>query len=245
MTMATPRGRILLVGKTVSKPREQLLVKAGFDVVAELLAGKPVRSLRTGKFDLVVTELSTGGLDFLQEARRGGASLPAVAVAAKPKADLVAKAGTLSALVCRPNSLRHTVKGVHFEVKGVHFERDQSGRHNALKFFRNRRGDQIDIASVTATDAKNEFSRVLEIAMEGGAVAITRHETPKAVLISMDEFHSLVAARDGDLNALSSEFDVLLSKMQTPATRKGMQSAFDATPAEMGQAALMAASKSG
>lgn len=113
-------------------------------------------------------------------------------------------------------------------------------RRAAVRSFRNRRGDQIDISSVTATYAKNEFGRVLDTAIERGAVAITRHDTAKAVLVSMDEFNALVSSRDGDLDTLSNEFDALLSKMQTSNARKGMKRAFDASTAELGQAAVAA-----
>ena len=44
---------------------------------------------------------------------------------------------------------------------------------------------------------------------------------------------------------LTSEFDGLLARMQTPAVRKGMRAAFDATPARMGRAAVAAARKRG
>jgi len=44
-----------------------------------------------------------------------------------------------------------------------------------------------DRALVTATEAKNKFGRLLEKAMQGGVVVITKHDAPKAVLISMDE----------------------------------------------------------
>src|SRR5271163_1134979 len=44
--------------------------------------------------------------------------------------------------------------------------------------------------SVTATDAKNEFARVLESVIRGNRVFITKHDAPKAVLISIDEFEA-------------------------------------------------------
>ena len=41
-------------------------------------------------------------------------------------------------------------------------------------------------ASYTATEAKNEFGRVLGQAIQGTTVLITKHDTPRAVLISID-----------------------------------------------------------
>jgi len=109
--------------------------------------------------------------------------------------------------------------------------------------FRNSRGNLIDVPSVAATKAKNEFGAILDKATHGGAVAITRHDTPKAVLISYDEFQTLVRARSRTLDDLGTEFDALMARMQTPKARKGMKGAFNAAPAELGRAAVKAARK--
>ncbi|MGH7826307.1 MAG: type II toxin-antitoxin system prevent-host-death family antitoxin [Candidatus Binatia bacterium] len=109
--------------------------------------------------------------------------------------------------------------------------------------FRNSRGELVDIATVAATKVKNEFGAILEKATHGGAVAITRHDTPKAVLLSFDEFESLVKARSLTLDALSAEFDDMLDRMQTPKARKGMESAFNASSGRLGRAAVKAARK--
>ena len=106
--------------------------------------------------------------------------------------------------------------------------------------FRNSQGELVDVPSVAATRLKNEFGTVLEQAVRGGAVAITKHETPRAVLISYGEFQALVKARAQTLGELRAEYDTLLARMQTPKARKGMGAAFDATPAELGRAAVKA-----
>ena len=61
--------------------------------------------------------------------------------------------------------------------------------------FRNSQGALVDIPTVAATQVKNEFGAILDKATHSGAVAITRHDTPKAVLVSYEEFESLVQAR--------------------------------------------------
>ena len=109
--------------------------------------------------------------------------------------------------------------------------------------FRNSLGELVDVPAVAATRLKNEFGAVLDQALRGGAVAITRHDTPRAVLISYDEFRALVKARSHDLNDLAAEYDVLLAGMQSPKARKGMEAAFNATPAQLGRAAVRAARK--
>jgi prevent-host-death family protein len=109
--------------------------------------------------------------------------------------------------------------------------------------FRNSHGELVDIPTVAATRFKNEFGSIFEKAALGGAVAITKHDAPKAVLLSFTEFESLVKSRSPALDDLSAQFDGLLTRMQTPKARKGMTAAFGASPAELGRAAVRAASK--
>ena len=108
--------------------------------------------------------------------------------------------------------------------------------------FRNRLGELVDVPSIPATRIKNEFGAALETAVRGGAVAITRHDAPKAVLISFEEFQALVKARTPALNDLTAEFDDLLSRMQTSKSRNAVAAAFAASPAKLGHAAVKAAS---
>jgi len=100
-------------------------------------------------------------------------------------------------------------------------------------------------ARFTATQAKNEFSRALEMALHGETVMITKHDSPKAILISIDEFNKLTHAAESTLHTLSEEFDALLALMQSPKSRTAMKSAFGASPRELGKAAVIAARKRG
>jgi antitoxin Phd len=112
----------------------------------------------------------------------------------------------------------------------------------ALKF-RNSHGELVDIPTVAASRFKNEFGAIFEKAALGGAVAITKHDAPKAVLISYDEFQSLMRARSPGLDDLGAQFDALLEGMQAPRVKQGMAAAFDASPAKLGRAAAKAARK--
>lgn len=109
--------------------------------------------------------------------------------------------------------------------------------------YRNSHGELVDVPAVAATQLKNGLATVMEQVMRGGAVAITRHETPKAVLMAYEEFVALTRDRTPVLNDLAAEYDVLLARMQTPAARKAVVDAFNATPEEMGRAAVKAARK--
>jgi antitoxin Phd len=111
--------------------------------------------------------------------------------------------------------------------------------------FKNRQGEQVEADSLTATQAKNEFGRVLERVIRGEIVVITRHDAPKAVLISMEEYQALARNPESQLNALTGEFDAVLAAMQTAKARDGMKRAFEASPKQLGKAAVAAARKRG
>ncbi len=90
--------------------------------------------------------------------------------------------------------------------------------------------------TVTATEAKTRFGPLLERAIQGHTVVITRHNTAKAVLIPMAEYEALTARRTPDLPAeLTAEFDALLASMQTPESRAAMRTAFNMSPQELGR----------
>ena len=113
-------------------------------------------------------------------------------------------------------------------------------RRSRVATFRNSRGETLEPSSVSASVAKSEFGRVLEMAIQGGAVVITKHDAPKAVLISVENFNALSGAAETKLDTLSSEFDALLARMQTSKARRGMKAAFAASGKRLGKAAVAA-----
>ena len=74
-------------------------------------------------------------------------------------------------------------------------------------------------------------------------MVITKHGAPKAVLLSVEDLDALSGAAKAELDTLSGEFDALLAGMQKPSSRTGMKAAFDATPKQLGRAAVAAARK--
>jgi len=94
--------------------------------------------------------------------------------------------------------------------------------------------------TVTATEAKTRFGPLLEGAIQGRTVVITRHNTPKAVLLPMAEYEALAARRAPDLSYLTAEFDAWQDSLQTPESRKARREAFNLSPKEMGRAAAAA-----
>ncbi len=111
--------------------------------------------------------------------------------------------------------------------------------------FHTARREPVETTTVTATEAKNEFGHVLETVARGGVVVVTKHNAPKAVILSIDQFNALSRAGELELDALSRQFDALLERMQTPEARAGMQAAFEASPSELGKTAVTAARKRG
>lgn len=104
-------------------------------------------------------------------------------------------------------------------------------------------GRPIPVSSLTATDAKNEFGQILELVAAGRAVVITKHDAPKAVVVSYEEFLALTERGEHQLNSLRAEFDDLLARMQTPQARAGLKAAFAASPSQLGETALAARRK--
>jgi antitoxin Phd len=109
-------------------------------------------------------------------------------------------------------------------------------RHSHALAIRNRRGE--DPIRISATEAKNKLGEVLDNVVQSGMVLITKHDTPKAVLLSMEEYGALSRATQSRLDTLSGEFDALLSRMQTPKARSGRKAAFAASPKQLGKAAV-------
>ncbi len=106
-----------------------------------------------------------------------------------------------------------------------------------------RASERLQTVSVSATEAKNEFGRILEQVIRGGRVVITRHAAPKAVLLSVEEYAALSAAPGANLDTLTKEFDAMLVRMQTPEARRKMQATFDASPEELARAGMAAWNK--
>jgi len=102
---------------------------------------------------------------------------------------------------------------------------------------RNARGELVEPARISSSDAKNGFGRILERVTKEGGVAITLRNEPKFMLISVETYQRLARADSRSLDTLSGEFDALLDCMQAPAARAAMERAFSMTPAELGHAA--------
>lgn len=95
-----------------------------------------------------------------------------------------------------------------------------------------------ELESVTASEAKGSFGAVLHRVVTRGAVAITKHEQIRAVLLPVEQYEALLAQRKNPLAELEGEFDSLVMGMQTPKARAAGRALFDASPERLGHAAI-------
>lgn len=100
-------------------------------------------------------------------------------------------------------------------------------------------------STITSTEAQNEFGRLMEEASQEGEVVITKHGHPKAVLLSVARYEELQERESASLAALSGQFDEMLAHMQTTQSRDAVNRLFDASPEDLGEAALDAKAPDG
>ena len=97
------------------------------------------------------------------------------------------------------------------------------------------------VETITATEAKNAFGRVLDTALARGVVAITKREKVHAVVLSVEAYDALVNGSAGVLHGLDAEFDALVGAMRTPRARRAGDALFAASSADLGRAAVATA----
>jgi antitoxin Phd len=91
--------------------------------------------------------------------------------------------------------------------------------------------------SIPATEAQNNFGRVLGRAKREGRVFITRYDQPEAVVLSIEEYEALTGREPVDLQALEREFDTMLLRMQRPEHGRAVDQLFAMTGSQLGKAA--------
>jgi antitoxin Phd len=242
---ANDKGRILLVEREQASLQAHVsqLSQAGFTVTEVREASKALVHLKKGQFDVLMGDVQSAdanNLDFLRRARQFSPDLQFVLMldtADNVFAVEVAELGGLQFLIkpIKPEILKKAA------TLAVHLNRKRVNSPPVGLPSVHRGGS----AWFTATEAKNKFGQLLERAILGDVVVITRNDVQKAVLISIEEFDALSNAPEARINTLSGEFDALLARMQQPAALRGMQAGFRATPEQLGKAAVEAARKRG
>ncbi len=96
---------------------------------------------------------------------------------------------------------------------------------------------------MTATELKNFTADVLERVTSRQAVAITRHDKPRAILLSIEQYEELTGGEGNLLAELKEQYRGMLDEMQSPEQKAGALRVFEATPEELGAAALRGAQR--
>jgi antitoxin Phd len=212
---------------------------AGFEVrrAAKELAALALASKEP--FDVVVVDTNLPGMDgmsLVSRLRERAPGTAVVVVTAKYTNELAAEAaeaGVFQMLErsADSKSLARVVRAAVFETRHL------------LSTLRALVQPATPPRTVPATDAKNEFGSILESAVQTGPVVITKHEAPKAILVSVERLIALLAKHEPNLQALSSEFDGLVARMRTQNSRIAARSLFTAAAEELGEAALTGAQR--
>ncbi len=239
-------GRLLIVDDepAVLASYAHSLTDAGFEVTQASDGADALRRVESDQFDAILSDISmpkVDGLTLLRRVRLRAPQVPVILMLDKPDNRATIRGTEWGAVQClvKPIAAELLAQTASYAVR-----LRRARRHTQVRLDHHG-SERPEAASVSATDAKNEFGRILEKVIQGGTVMITKHNVPKAVLISVDEFNALSRAHRVELDTLSDEFDALLARMQTPAARAGMKAAFDASPKQLGQAARAAARKRG
>lgn len=107
---------------------------------------------------------------------------------------------------------------------------------------RTRYGSPVE--AVPAARLKNHLGAVLRQALTQQVLAITRHNEAYAMILSVEEYRTLLRFAPPPLKALEKEFDALVKSMQTKKSRRAMDALFRATPEELRRSAHQAAQQS-
>jgi len=195
-------GRILLVDDkpSILASYGRSLAESGFEVIKAERSEEALGHLRTASFDVVLTDFlipEANGLALLEKLHTFAPQVPIIVMLDKLSNKLAVEAaerGVLQSLV-KPISgalLRRTI------ARAVQSRRS---RQHIVPSFLARGGRPLTPVTMNATDAKNQMGRVLETVMQGGVVLISKHESPKAAVISIEEYERFSrAARIGTQN---------------------------------------------
>jgi antitoxin Phd len=242
------KGRVLIVGssKNASRQYGRSLLRAGFQV-SHVSRADVLMILKEESFDAGILELSaptSSGLEILRDMRERSPDLPVILVLDAVDNRTTIRASELGAVqsLVKPQPM-DLLKAAGIAVQFKKSQKWQSDKWRKLTQVFDRFSESAE--SFTATVAKNEFGRLLDAALQGRTIYITKHDAPKAVLLSVEQYNSLRDTTEVKLDTLSEEFDALLARMQTPEARRTMSAAFNASPKQIGKAAVAAARKRG
>ena len=101
---------------------------------------------------------------------------------------------------------------------------------SSMTTYRKSNGELVELPTITASEAKNRFGKVFDQVLSEGPIAVSRHEKPSLVILSVNDFERLKAGESPAINKLDSEFDQWFENQQTPEARESMNRAFNTLP---------------
>jgi len=235
------RRRVLIVedSKEANHNYARSLARAGFEV-HQVSGSEVLKRLMEESFDAsIISAPKTNGLDLLRDIRERSPDLPVILILDAVDNRTAIRASKLGAV----QSLVKPHAPELLEAAGAAIQHKKLRSRVTELWLRRHLSEPSE--SFTATTVKNEFGRILDTVLQGRPVYITKHDAPKAVLLSIEDYNSLIRSSEVNLDSLSDEFDTLLAHMQTPEARRRMSAAFNASPKQLGEAAVAAARKRG
>jgi prevent-host-death family protein len=233
----TGAPQILLVDDRPDRDKTARQIEgAGFGVAAAVRVSDALELLAKRHFDVAVTDATMpdmSGVDIVRAMRSVQPDLPVIVMLKKWDNVLAIEASERGAVQClaRPVGLDELKRSIELACEQVSAAQRLAALRRRL----------AGVATVSATEAKNKFGAVLERTLRDGAVMISKRAAQAAVLISMADLEALVEPKRSKLDALTRQFDALYARMQENAAQQAAARAFDATPDELGAAAVRAA----
>lgn len=233
------KGRVLVLEGTPSAA--SAMARSGFELKSVAKEAEALELAGTEAFDVVVVDLDLPKVDGVSLVRRlheQGAAASVVWLTSKTSNELAATAAEVGVVqvLNKPADSTALTRVVSLGVEQ---------NRNLFSMLRAITRSAATTQSVPATSAKNGFASVLDTAVQDGAVVITKHDSPKAVLVSIDRMSELLAKHEPNLKALTQEFDELVARMRTTKARAAARSLFTAAPGAFGEAAVAGAKKHG
>jgi antitoxin Phd len=235
------KGRVLVLEDEASGHAARAMSHSGFETRSVTKEKDALELAGQMAFDVVVVDLDlplVDGVSLVRRLHEQGAAASVVWLTSNTSNELAATAAEVGVVLVLNKSADtkalSRVVSVGVEQNRTHFSMLRAITRSAST-----------AQSVPATSAKNEFASVLDAAVQDGAVVITKHDAPKAVLISIDRLSELLAKHEPNLKALTQEFDEMVARMRTTKARAATRALFAAPLAAFGETAVAGATKRG
>ena len=234
-------GRVLILEAEPSGHAALAMAHSGFELRSVSREKDALELAGQVAFDVVVVDLDlplVDGVSLLRKLHEQGAKASVVWITSHPSNELAATAAEVGVVQVLNKSADSNALSRVVSL-GVKQNRKLFSMLRAIT------RSAATTQSVPATSAKNGFASVLGTAVKDGAVVITKHDSPQAVLVSIDRMSELLAKHEPNLKALTQEFDEMVARMRTTKGRAAARSLFAVPSEAFGEAAVAGGKKHG